>query len=246
MDVMEDRQSNQAKDPETIVTVCTYCDEPATDKDHVPPKLLFPPPRGTMVTVPACRSCNGRFGRDDEYARLVFSVDHRTGDHASIGQLWPTVLRSLQKPEAPKFKGLLTNTLQPTLIQQKNGLVVPTGVFEADLARLKNWTARILRGLYRDMMGDRLPLDVYVRSIWEDDLRDMPPAAREQLGTAVIAPVLLQQEHVIQGGEFRYRLLTADGDRFSGVMLMMFYDALPVLVMFQSPEARRLGTNGPK
>ncbi|HEX4054685.1 MAG TPA: hypothetical protein VHX86_10510 [Tepidisphaeraceae bacterium] len=77
-------------------------------------------------------------------------------------------------------------------------------------------------------------------------MRDMAATSREELGTAVIAPVLQQKEHTIQGGEFRYRLLTAEGDHFSGVMLMIFYEALPVLVMFQSPEARRSDVIGPQ
>lgn len=219
--------------------LCTYCDEPATTRDHVPPRLLFPPPRDEMVVVPACASCNGRYGRDDGYAQLVFSVDHRTGDHAAFTQMWPTVVRALTREGAGNFPRLLTGTLRPTLFQQANGLVVPTGVFQADLARLKQWSSRIARGLYRHLTGERLPLDVYLRSIWEEDLRDMEPEQREDFGRRTIMPIISQPEHSIQNGIFRYRLLLAEDDRFSGAMLMTFYDALHVLVLFQSVQARQ-------
>ncbi len=223
--------------------ICTYCDAPATTKDHVPPKLLFPPPRETLVTVPACESCNGRFGKDDEYARLVLSVDHRTGDDDSVERLWPSVMQSLQRPQAQGFRRLLTNTLRPTLFQKASGLIIPTGVFEADLTRLKNWTSRIARGLYRHTKGQHLPLDVHVRSVWEDDLRDMPPEVREDFGKKTIHHVVKEPEHVMQQGDFRYRLLTLDEDQHSGMILMTFYGSLHGLVLFQSPEARAAAKN---
>jgi hypothetical protein len=191
-----------------------------------------------MVVVPACASCNGRHGRDDEYAQLVLSVDHRTGDHAAVTAIWPTVVRALTREGAGRFPHLLTSTLRPTLFKQANGLIVPTGVFQADLARLKQWSNRIARGLYRHLTGERLPLDAYVRSVWEEDLRDMEPAQREEFGKLSIAPIIRQPEHSIQEGVFRYRLLMADSDRFSGAMLMTFYNELNVLVLFQSAEAR--------
>jgi hypothetical protein len=54
---------------------CVYCGEPATTKDHVPPRGLFldPPPRN-LITVPACLRCNNSASTDDELFRIVVSI----------------------------------------------------------------------------------------------------------------------------------------------------------------------------
>src|SRR5258705_116103 len=62
---------------------CVYCVKPATDRDHVPPKGLFPKGQRpwNLVTVPSCKECNGSKGSkvslDDEYLRdtLALHVD---------------------------------------------------------------------------------------------------------------------------------------------------------------------------
>ena len=48
--------------------LCIYCRTAEADtRDHVPPDLLFPPPKpSTLITVPACRPCNQGFQKDDE------------------------------------------------------------------------------------------------------------------------------------------------------------------------------------
>lgn len=53
---------------------CFMCDEPATTKDHIPPKCFFPEQKDTgtdykknLITVPACNTHNLRTSLDDEY-----------------------------------------------------------------------------------------------------------------------------------------------------------------------------------
>jgi hypothetical protein len=48
---------------------CAYCGkkQPVTD-DHIPPKNLFPKPRGSnLITVPCCEFCRKGWSENDEY-----------------------------------------------------------------------------------------------------------------------------------------------------------------------------------
>jgi 5-methylcytosine-specific restriction endonuclease McrA len=62
---------------------CAYCH--ATDDltdDHIPPQNLFPKPRPSnlnLITVPACRKCNGSASKDDEYFRYCLCMCEKVG-----------------------------------------------------------------------------------------------------------------------------------------------------------------------
>jgi hypothetical protein len=58
------------------VRLCTYCGRnPATTRDHVPPRSIFPKPLPqNLVTVPACRKCNGGFSDLDDLFALFVSL----------------------------------------------------------------------------------------------------------------------------------------------------------------------------
>src|SRR5689334_8854010 len=61
---------------------CAYCGEPATTRDHIPPKKLFPQPwTDDLITVPACSACNNCSSSDDEYFIWMVTVSAK-----AIGQ----------------------------------------------------------------------------------------------------------------------------------------------------------------
>jgi len=56
-------------------SVCVFCGDPATTRDHVPPKGVFPDPKPSdLITVPACDSCNSDTKLDDEYFRWLVAT----------------------------------------------------------------------------------------------------------------------------------------------------------------------------
>lgn len=64
---------------ESETAICYLCRKrPATTKDHVPPRNLFPRPVPIGMRLherrPACKPCNGRFSPFDEYLRLAVSA----------------------------------------------------------------------------------------------------------------------------------------------------------------------------
>src|ERR1700740_2606191 len=84
---------------------CIYCG--ATDpitSDHVPPQSLFPSPAPSdLITVPACKRCNGGAAKDDEFFRLVLVMNEKTKGNAAREALMPAVKRSLLRFRAQGF-----------------------------------------------------------------------------------------------------------------------------------------------
>ena len=80
--------------------LCYLCGKPNSDtKDHVPPRGIFPAtPKGQLLTVPAHKSCNGKYAEDDELLRnLVIAASGRTieGERAWNEQVVPSWAENL-------------------------------------------------------------------------------------------------------------------------------------------------------
>jgi hypothetical protein len=88
-------------------------------KDHVISKTLIPEPRPTnLITVPACKECNGSYSQDEEYLKdRLSSVIGHPGHFQP--QIWSKVWQSMQKPQTKGRKvGLLKDVIllkQPVL-----------------------------------------------------------------------------------------------------------------------------------
>lgn len=122
--------------------VCTYCGKPDPDsRDHVPPKQLLPKPLASFpkpIIVPAHKSCNLGFRKDDEYFSSFI---------LSCRDLPPVVDEPLNRfikgVRIPQNKGL-RKKLQAELI--------PTGIYGIDgveIHRFKKEGNRIDRVLKR-------------------------------------------------------------------------------------------------
>jgi hypothetical protein len=76
---------------------CYLCGAPATTRDHIPPRGLFPQPRpNNLITVPACRSCNHDRSLDDEYFRDVVAAGSNDSPQ-SLNLLYQRIIPRLRK-----------------------------------------------------------------------------------------------------------------------------------------------------
>ena len=68
-DKVEPARKNQARKRRSLSRAyCVYCGEPASTKDHVPPKLLMERPLPVNLrTVPSCLRCNHGASLDEQY-----------------------------------------------------------------------------------------------------------------------------------------------------------------------------------
>lgn len=143
--------------------VCTYCDNSATTKDHVPPKLLFAKPRPKLITVPACRACNISASIDDEYFRagLVFEGVQTENSDALLVET--DVIRSLKRFEARGFRNAVISNMREVECISPSGIYLGNAhELGIDPRRLNRVIERITRGLFFHHTGRRLPLDCRV------------------------------------------------------------------------------------
>jgi hypothetical protein len=158
-------------------SLCVYCTcEEATTVDHIPPKLLLPRPYpANLLTVPACRGCNASFQADDEYTRFVVSIDLRGSDQQTIQAKMPSILRSLQRPNAKVFSEYLKNQFKDTTVLGPDGR--PMGqTLEADRGRINATGERMVRGLFFAESGVALQASAKVRIAANPGISSSVPA----------------------------------------------------------------------
>lgn len=129
--------------------LCYNCgSREATTLDHVISKTLIPKPRpNNLITVPACRECNGRFSKDEEYFRdrLSAVVGGRDFDAPAT---WEKTWRSMQRPQAKGKKiGLYKDILKlPAPVETKDG---PSNMgILLNKRRVNRVVGKMVRGFY--------------------------------------------------------------------------------------------------
>lgn len=142
--------------------LCVYCNRALAETvDHIPPKLLLAKPYpDNLLTVPSCLKCNSAFQKDDEYTRIIASIDLRNAGHQTVKANMPAILRSLQRSEALDFSRHLARRTTPTTVLGMNGK--PLGqLVEVEQGRLNATGERIVRGLH--FVETKLPVAASAR-----------------------------------------------------------------------------------
>lgn len=127
--------------------LCVICGkQPATTRDHVPPKSFFLGLRIDRITVPACRGCNNSASSDDEDMRFFLSM--QVGKQApGTSSLWEDgAFKSLRRKKS--LQQLVASTLHEISgAEHKSGadsrhaVVVPSQLYSSVFGR-------VTRGLY--------------------------------------------------------------------------------------------------
>ncbi len=133
--------------------LCTYCDSPATTKDHVPPRAIFAKPRPTLVTVPCCEECNKvRFSKADEEFSLFAAL---MADYDSDKGFCDKVSRAVRGNG--KFQRILKSNVGQIPAIDSEGKVTDTlTLIPWPKDHLERMLERIVLGLMRHHYGQRL------------------------------------------------------------------------------------------
>ena len=185
---------------------CVYCGTTGDiTADHVPPECLFEPPLpNNLITVPACRRCNQRFGRDDEYFKtaLVFRWD--TDTHPVAQARRESAMRAVAREQAVGFRRLFTDTLQAAPIILRSGLYIGEGGrFVADIERIRSVVRRIVRGLHYSKLGIALPISQEIMVLEDETLEQFTPDIRMAMLRS-LAPVLRGEPEQMGNDVFTY------------------------------------------
>jgi hypothetical protein len=141
---------------------CVYCQTRfGTTNDHVPPAMLFPKPRpNDLITVPACKICNARFQKDEEYFRGLFRHFKQSASQAT-SSLWPKIDRMLAR--SPGLNKAISDSTETRDLVGPNGSTVGRySTIEENWQRVVVVMDKIVRGLYFFEFKEALPLSAHI------------------------------------------------------------------------------------
>jgi hypothetical protein len=201
--------------------VCYNCGQPATTKEHIPPKCLFPKgTRSQLITVPACSQCNEQMAMDDQYFATVLTS--RRNDNPTQSVVWQQkVLPQLNDEEFDGLRKRLLASARPIWLPDGDEFV-QTGILKLDMERLNRALYKTIRGLYYHHRGSPLPTTDTVRVFLEpkDWLPELANRAREYV--------------IVQPGVFEYRCAFVTPDSSLSGWWLLFYSSV-IAVGFTVP-----------
>jgi hypothetical protein len=113
---------------------CIYCGatDPTTN-DHVPPRSFYPyiPPKD-LIKVPSCLDCNKTFAKNDDYVRLVLTLDEKARGNADRDEVLPKVLRSAKREQARGLLATFYESLRWAYRQNPKGIYVRGQCFNVE------------------------------------------------------------------------------------------------------------------
>jgi hypothetical protein len=191
---------------------CYLCENPATTRDHVPPKSLFPKPRpNDLITVPCCAGCNTQYSRDEEHFRnnICMVVDYQ---HAQ--QIWENTRRSYTR--RPQIRAEILQRIKEIRVG-----AATRPVLHFSVERTNRVLVKIAKGLAFHHSGQRLPSETVQADVYQDS----------RIPT-LVGPYLRKfREHGEWGNIFRYIGGMAADQQGAGMWLLEFYRSLVFLIM---------------
>lgn len=212
--------------------LCALCGlHPATTKDHIPPRNLYPKPIENDInlnTVPACSSCNNGSSSDDEIFKVLIGID--TGEHQkdpqkSIESLAATIAKNA------RVAGQIFSTKQRVLAGLRGPILEPAVAVHFDFKPYEKVITRMVRGLHWMESGRVLAPDAIVRVF---------PGAQlnHSLATDWMSLMHLLPLKKLNKDSFSYRYqIGEDGAHVWG---MQFFSHHTTFVHVQEPPAQRV------
>jgi hypothetical protein len=214
---------------------CYFCDAPATSKEHVPPKCLFPKLgdiadgvdyRKNLITVRSCDTHNAAKSRDDEYLQLILIFGY-FNNAAGRAHFTANVVRALTR--RPAILAALYADQTPVMVDAQ-----PTVAVNVDRARFNAALERVSQGLCVSETGRRWqkPIEIHTPVLLA---ADEPEADRvNQLVTNVSRAVVDCLKDTEKRGAnsdiFWYQLLVDEAkDRM--LCRMVFYGGFDVFAV---------------
>lgn len=140
---------------------CYMCCEPATSKEHVPPKCLFPESkdlepgvdlRKRLITVPSCDLHNSGKSKDDEYLLLGLTMNI-LNNGVALSHFQTKILRAITR--SPSLVAGFAKTQQPVIAVKQDGTAIRTLMVSVDNQRFLGSLDHIAKGLYFHKFGHR-------------------------------------------------------------------------------------------
>lgn len=153
--------SRSAVSAKTKALGCYYCGRPATSREHVPPRCIFPENRDVggidhrvnLITVPSCDDHNLKKSREDEF--LMACITPLVGN-GGVGyvQTQTKLSRAVSRSAGRLLDAAMFDAKRDTLVAP-DGTRFPVLIGRADMPRLCCALECVARGLYFHARGSR-------------------------------------------------------------------------------------------
>lgn len=199
---------------------CIYCDQDATDRDHVVARNLFPDKgKGlSLMTVPSCHKCNVGLSNDEEFFRTFISgLSLDWSNKAKI--VFDTQVRR-QIKRKPSLGWQQFNKMKMVDITTPAGIYtgkkataqhVPT----EDWDRCFRVVEKTVKGLVYTIQGNLIDDSLAMKTMlgWNDTIKQF-------------LPFLQYHEPADYSGIFSYAFAVANDSPFASVWFTQYYDRI--------------------
>lgn len=212
--------------------LCAICGlHPATTKDHIPPRNLYPKPIENDInlnTVPACTKCNNGSSSDDEIFKVLIGID--TGEHQKDSQ---RIIDSLAATIAKNARvaGQIFSTKQRVLAGLRGPILEPAVAVQFDFKPYERVINRMVRGLHWMESGRAMASDAIVRVLPGAQLTQS--LAADWLSLMHLLPLKKLNKDTFS---YRYQI----GEDGTHVWGMQFFSRHTTFVYVQEPPAQRV------
>lgn len=203
---------------------CYWCGNPATSREHVPSRNLFPQGKNkNLITVPSCSRHNEALTKFDEKFRIYLQARESSPD--ALNEFKTTTFRGLSRPESQGLVRGLAKGAQRVMVQGQ-----PTLALQVDPVEQNLYFEKIIRGLYFHLY--QIPASGRVVTISKDFI--VPGFDYIEL-QKIIGPYLNDPNITKEGKTdnpdiFRYKCARAEEAGKEVVAIaMLFYNGVEVL-----------------
>jgi hypothetical protein len=227
---------------------CYWCAAPATGREHVPPKCIFPvaadTAKGTsyreqLVTVPSCDEHNVAKSHDDEYLLCILAMNilnNPVGHQQAVTK----VLRALKR--APSLAELVLGKGEGIAVQDTTtGKIDQTLAIKVEDSRITNALEHIARGAHFHHFQHRWTGAVRVFAEFLVVLNSARAHERnssfQSLRESANALFTAVQKHGSNPDVFYYQVIDDPNDAARRIMRFSFYDGTRALALFDPSAA---------
>jgi hypothetical protein len=210
--------------------ICYWCGEPATSREHVPSRNLFPPGKNkNLITVPSCSKHNEALTKFDEKFRVYLQAQETSVD--ALNEFKTTTFRGLSRPESQGLVRGLAKGAQRIVVQGQKTIALRVDPTEQNL-----YFEKIIRGLYFHLY--QKPAQGRVVSVSRDFI--VPgfdyDEVQKVLGPHLNDPNVAKEGKTHNPEIFRYKYARAEENGKEGLaIVMLFYNGVEVLGLI-TPE----------
>lgn len=223
---------------------CYACAEPATTREHVPPRCLFPESkdlptgldlRRDLITVPSCAVHNAGKSRDDEYFLWVVCCSLTT-NRVGQRQVYTKLLRALRR-DASTWQSFESGARDVLVTDSDSGRVHEVTMLPFDGARFQRTLELIGRGIYFAHFGQPWlgSLKVHADFVDAPDEPDQATLRDARLTLFRGATQIFAAEtwHGANQEVFRYAV-HEPGKHFRALVRLVFYGACTATAFFRT------------